>query len=139
MDHRPKASSKKTRIETDHRGCCGFSGPDVRRRVPKKQGLKPLACQTLPRSFSVRRRVPKKQGLKRCCIRSYVNKPISPKASSKKTRIETAHGHVQGMVFLEVRRRVPKKQGLKPHFRQLYRNRKSSPKASSKKTRIETN
>jgi len=36
----PKASSKKTRIETETLGIIALPAASVRRRVPKKQGLK---------------------------------------------------------------------------------------------------
>jgi len=133
----------------------------VRRRVPKKQGLKPEFYKEYVAACKVRRRVPKKQGLKQLleliqqnpgqCPKASSKKtrietdpctfstPIDrrPKASSKKTRIETQELQ-DGYLFLDVRRRVPKKQGLKPGRDGDDGSNGLSPKASSKKTRIET-
>ncbi len=61
-----------------------------------------------------------------------------PRASSKKTRIETRENLLLLVKQLRIRGQVPRKQGLKPD--QIYRKFKGAlyPRASSKKTRIET-
>jgi len=87
---------------------------------------------------SVRGRVPRKQGLK--LAHTFNHAPIfqSPRASSKKTRIETID---DGSItyWSNVRGRVPRKQGLKLRWiKRPESGRWYCPRASSKKTRIET-
>ncbi len=111
--------------------------PQVRERVPRKQGLKREENAIPASHVFVRERVPRKQGLKPGvsisasnsseCPRASSTKtrietfwkaheefsPYCPRASSTKTRIETGidHGLPPSMA---VRERVPRKQGLKP-------------------------
>ena len=154
----PKKQGLKPAWHADH-----GSQEMVRRRVPKKQGLKQWeGHKCLMLNSGVRRRVPKKQGLKRknmdssnmekLCPKASSKKtrietifsvwgedsPGRPKASSKKTRIETIWLSDPTSARLDVRRRVPKKQGLKQHASQQTIIPVRGPKASSKKTRIET-
>jgi len=64
---------------------------------------------------------------------------MSPRASSKKTRIETGPDGIVTADAMGVRGQVPRKQGLKPQIRWAHiRGSSSGPRASPKKTRIET-
>ncbi len=110
----PRASSKKTRIETYHLfGDKGIAA-NIRGQVPRKQGLK-------------RKNLSEKQ------IRRY-----HPRASSKKTRIETEPGRNLWRREGAIRGQVPRKQGLKQRRRKTKMYKCENPRASSKKTRIET-
>ena len=161
---RPRASSKKTRIETPI-----FRPPHrkrlkVRGQVPRKQGLKPVLCAARttwaprPRASSkktrietcvlvrpgdssvVRGQVPRKQGLKQQPHDGEAVGGGRPRASSKKTRIETPPEAVVRSSRMPVRGQVPRKQGLK-HLLitdNLTTEYREGPRASSKKTRIET-
>ena len=61
-----------------------------------------------------------------------------PRASSKKTRIETQKNGKWSGTDYEIRGQVPRKQGLKPLWIASSTIGQSDPRASSKKTRIET-
>ena len=158
----PRASSTKTRIET----CLCFQGrcdyTRVRGQVPQKQGLKPWEEYPHLTEQQVRGQVPQKQGLKLVTGSYSGYSSIGPRASSTKTRIETAttldavmpkpivRGQVPQKQGLKptvgirwqpvhgVRGQVPQKQGLKRPSMAFLTCSKESPRASSTKTRIET-
>ena len=63
--------------------------------------------------FTVRGQVPRKQGLKLGRIKQRIEEGLSPRASSKKTRIETMPIVMRSRPGPKVRGQVPRKQGLK--------------------------
>jgi len=86
----PRASSKKTRIETLHDQQQGPSADTIRGQVPRKQGLKLLVDLRTSRWVAfIRGQVPRKQGLKLGSEPPVLAIDKNPRASSKKTRIET--------------------------------------------------
>ena len=81
----PRKQGLKPRLDVGgHR-----SGPWVRGQVPRKQGLKRVGFAAVTSLSRVRGQVPRKQGLKLQVIRGLGIAGESPRASSKKTRIET--------------------------------------------------
>ena len=64
----------------------------VRGQVPRKQGLKRADALSLMRASVVRGQVPSKQGLKHSDNAAKGEAGYGPRASSKKTRIETERG-----------------------------------------------
>ena len=88
----------------------------VRGQVPRKQGLKHLSAFLLIFGPCVRGQVPRKQGLKQSHRHASASSHWSPRASSKKTRIETDRPLLRtrrSSHLCKVRGQVPRKQGLK--------------------------
>ena len=113
----PRASSKKTRIETGSSSRSWPSRPGVRGQVPRKQGLK----LGINRPGRGKRRSPRASSKKTRIETNFSasvrhSREICPRASSKKTRIETDVVSSSWATKPEVRGQVPRKQGLKPHM-----------------------
>ncbi|GEM_PF-5079624 len=115
------------------------SALQIRGQVPRKQGLKPFymvhgfGCNRI-----IRGQVPRKQGLKQDIHEIMPFSAPNPRASSKKTRIETSDRRSHDVEDRGIRGQVPRKQGLKHGAFSRNRLSAGNPRASSKKTRIET-
>ena len=113
--HSSRASSTKTRIET--RAAMGEDPytPEHQEQVPRKQGLK-LPCKSSAQaSMAHQEQVPRKQGLKPLDTITVAGAPLSSRASSTKTRIETLHSRTTD-IWTRHQEQVPRKQGLKRRY-----------------------
>ncbi len=92
-----RASSTKTRIETNKYNPKYPVAEGLRGQVPRKQGLKPVPWFQILEPSSLRGQVPRKQGLKLLNVHLSPSFRRCPRASSTKTRIETPMSPGRGL------------------------------------------
>ncbi len=134
-----RASSTKTRIETERAAWCSHQLIAHQEQVPRKQGLKLLQDHAKHQHRRHQEQVPRKQGLKHHSPPPYPPFGETSRASSTKTRIETFFGQYQSTRLRSIKSKfhenkdwngrsistsskpdahqeqVPRKQGLKPN------------------------